>query len=278
MKYVILADSNNVEPFKLPRQLSKINGESIIGRTIRLLLENGVPREDIIITSHDKRFNKFKVKRYEPLKNEYHGDSLESIKNSCWLDAFTWELIKEPITFLLGDVYFSDNAVKKIVNSDTEYVLFFCSNIKNGKGLKYIKHHDEPFGFKVKDYKAFKNAIKELKELHFSGKLKRGPIAWEVYRKLNGIEVNKHEFRENYIEINDITCDVDNVEDVKLIEEISNKVFLKLRAIENFTDKVENKYRVANKSEFIVDEERGKYLLNFKHKNKNIVELLEIIR
>ena len=37
MKYIILCDSNNVEPFKEPRQLSKVNGETLVGRIIKLL-------------------------------------------------------------------------------------------------------------------------------------------------------------------------------------------------------------------------------------------------
>ena len=47
MKYIILAYSNN-PGFEVPRQLTKINGERLVERTIRLLKENGV--NDILIT------------------------------------------------------------------------------------------------------------------------------------------------------------------------------------------------------------------------------------
>ena len=41
MKYIILSDGSP-GGFKTPRQLSEINGEPIIKRTIRLLKENGI--------------------------------------------------------------------------------------------------------------------------------------------------------------------------------------------------------------------------------------------
>ena len=47
MKYIILADSKN-NSFDTPRQLTNINGEPLVARTIRLLKENGI--KDIIIT------------------------------------------------------------------------------------------------------------------------------------------------------------------------------------------------------------------------------------
>lgn len=216
MRYVILADSDNVEPFKIPRQLEKINGESLIERTIRLLKENRV--KDILITSHDERFDNLGAKRYEPQFNSYNGKK----QIGYWLDAFPIELLNEPlnepITFLLGDVYFSDNAIKTIVESKTDSVLFFCSSKKDGYGKDYIKTHDEPFGFKVIDCELFKNHIKKLKDMFDKGLTRRHPIAWELYRSINGIDVNTHQLISNYIPINDVTCDIDRVEDIFLLE------------------------------------------------------------
>lgn len=209
MKYIILSDSENAQPFKEPRQLAVVNGERLIERTIRLLKENNI--DNIIVTSHDKRFDNLGATRYEPKYNDYKPKE----KKGYWLSAFPIELLTEPITFLLGDVYYSNSAIRKIIESDTNSVLFFCAYRNDDK--RYIKQHDEPLGFKVKDYALFKRHIQRVKKLKDHGKTCREPITWELYRSLNGIDVNTHIMTENYIAINDESCDVDNIEDIELM-------------------------------------------------------------
>ena len=206
MKYVILSDSNNVEPFTIPRQLTKINGEPLVQRTARLLKENGI--EDVIITSHDKRFDNLGAKRYEPKYNYYNP-----IKNEgYWLNAFPFELLNEPICFLFGDVYYSEDAIKTIVNVETYSTLFFCT-YKN-KDERYIKHHDEPLAYKVVDYVMFKEHIERVKTLKDEGKCAREPIVWELYRSINNLDVNTHKMTNNYVAINDESCDIDTLDDI----------------------------------------------------------------
>lgn len=212
MKYVILAYSDNVESFKMPRQLAVVNGETLVGRTIRLLKENGV--KEVLVTSADKRFDNLGAQRYVPLYNDYKPRE----NKGYWLSAFPVELMVEPITFLMGDVYYSENAIKTIVNDSTESVLFFCS-YKN-KDPRYIKHHDEPFGFKVVDCGLFKAHIERVKRLFDEGKTGRHPIAWELYRSINGQDVNVHQMTKNYVAINDETCDVDRPVDMELLNNI----------------------------------------------------------
>ena len=210
-KYVILADSRNVEPFVEPRQLTEINGEIIIQRTVRLLKENGI--QDITITSHDKRFDNLGATRYEPKYNYY-----DPIKNEgYWLNAFPIELLDRPICFLFGDVYYSENAIKTIVETETTANLFFCT-YKN-KTKNYIKHHDEPLAYKVVDYIMFKEHIDRVKKLKDEGKCWREPIVWELYRSINGQDIGTHQMTKNYVVINDETCDIDNVKDVDLLRE-----------------------------------------------------------
>lgn len=279
MKYVILSDSDNVEPFTMPRQLYKINNETIVGRTIRLLKENGI--KDILITSHDKRFDNLGAIRYEPKSNKYDGKETDQHKKGYWLNAFPQELLTEPITFLLGDVYYSEEAIKTIVNSDTDKVLFFCTDIRNGKGLRYIKNHDEPLGFKVVDCELFIEHIEKLKDMWDKELTRRHPIAWELYRSINGLDVNKHELTTGYIAINDISCDIDNVEDVKLIEDMSKKIIIrkkeekmKIRALRDYTDNVLKK-EIKKGDEYEVSDERGKQILNHP---KNLAMLVEIVK
>lgn len=210
-KYVILADSNNINLFKTPKQLLEVNGEALIERTIRLLKENDVT--DIIITSHDKRFDRFGVERYEPLHNDYDV----AHNKGYWLDGYPIELLNEPICFLFGDVYYSEDAIRHIVNEDTDSTLFFCSY--ENKDAKYIKKFDEVFAYKVVDYELFKNKIAEVKEKKDKGLCDREPLPWELYRCINNHEdINEHKLTDNYYIINDETCDVDVLEDIELLK------------------------------------------------------------
>lgn len=213
MRYVILAKGGH-EGFKEPRQLSKINGERLLDRTIRLLKENGI--NDIIVTGTYKLKD---VIVYDPLDNDYDYNT----EKGYWLNAFSNEFLIEPVCFIWGDVYFSENAIKTIVNTDTDSTLFFCSY--QNKSHRYIKEWDEPFAYKVVDTDLFIKHRDIVKRLFDEGKTDRHPIVWELYRSINGIDVNKHKLTNNVVIINDITCDIDTPEDIKKIEErIKNMV------------------------------------------------------
>ena len=291
MKYIILSDSNNIEPFIEPRQLSKINGETIVGRTIRLLKENGIC--DITITSHDKRFDNLGAKRYESKNNNYNAIE----KTGYWLNAFPIELLKEPVTFLLGDVYYSENAIKTIVESETDSTLFFCSDKTKGYDKKYIKKHDEPFGYKVVDTELFKEHIEKVKKMYDEEKTRRHPIVWELYRSINGIDVNTHSLTTNYIAINDETCDIDRVEDIDLIRiKVGDYKMIKAIAIEEFTlgnnpkAKFEDLQNIVRKNPennetgkihagdtFECSKEVSEYLLGANKVERAVIEVIEII-
>lgn len=245
-KYIIMADSS--VDFETPRQLSEVNGEPIIARTIRLLKENGI--NDIIVTSHDKRFDNLGVERYEPQYNDYiPGDA-----STYWLNGYPIELLNEPVCFICGDVYFSKNAIKTIVEAETKSTLFFCTY--NNTDPRYIKHHDEPLGYKVVDYELFKQKIAETKALKDAGVCCREPVVWELYRVINGIWVNEHRLTKNFIAINDESCDIDTLNDIKLLNErLGENNMIKCEAIRDFNlekfDELKNVERYnPNKKEF----------------------------
>ncbi len=282
MKYVILADSKSPNNFEIPRQLTKINGEPIIQRTIRLLKENGI--DDIIVTSHDSRFDNLGAIRYEPLYNDW--DHIN--KMGYWLSAFPVELLDEPITFLFGDVYYSENAIKKIVDAKPKDNLFFCTYNNNDK--RYIKHHDEPLAYKVIKPNVFKAHIEQVKRLKDEGLCCREPIVWELYRSLNGQDINTHTMTSNYVAINDESCDIDSVNDIILLEEkLGGDNMIKARAIKNFTlkdfDKIKilerhgrNEHGWVNADDVLeCDEAMADYLTGKNALNEVVVEIIEVI-
>lgn len=279
-KYVILADSKN-DLFKVPRQLTEINGEPIIKRTVRLLKENGI--KDITITSHDKRFDNLGAKRYEPKFNEYAKGN-----GGYWLDAFPIELLNQPITFMFGDVYYSEEAIKKIVETDTKTHLFFCTY--QNKSDKYIKQHDEPLAYKIVDYELFKKHINIVKNMKDKGMCCREPLVWEVYRSMNGLYINEHKMSNNYIAINDISCDIDEINDItKLLIQLGGIEMIKVKVIESFTlekfDELKNIKRAGEDikgvlnidDEFECTKEMADYLSGNNPLNKKVIQIIEVI-
>lgn len=280
-KYIILADSKNTSPHVIPRQLTEISGEPLIKRTIRLLKKNGV--HDIIVTSHDKRFDDLGAKRYEPLYNEFDPFTLEGY----WLNAFPIELLNEPVCFIFGDVYFSENAIKKIVKTPTDSTLFFCAY--QNTDSRYIKHHDEPLAYKVADYETFKKHIDIVKKMKNEGKCCREPIVWELYRSINGQDVNIHEMSTNYVAINDESCDIDTIDDIIELEKvIGGNNMIKCEVVKEFTlekfDELKNIQRkgVDTKGKLYVGDtfECGKamadYLMGKNDKGIEVVKVIEV--
>ena len=279
-KYVILANSND-ETFDIPRQMIEINGEPLVKRTIRLLKENGI--NDIIITSSNKAFDNLGVERYEPLNNDF--DYIN--RTGYWLNAFPFELMNESLCFVWGDVYFSENAIKTIVETESDKNLFFCSY--QNKNEKYIKEHDEPFAYKIVDTELFKEHIEKVKRMYDEGKTVRHPIVWEVYRSMNNIDVNEHKMTENFVAINDETCDIDSASDVKKIKEkVEERKMMKLEAIINFTlerfdeikiisrKAIDTKGRLYPGDVFECNEEIANYVLGDNDKKVVAAKLIEI--
>lgn len=167
----------------IPKHLVEINGEPLLERTTRLLKENGIT--NYIITSSDERY-----KQYGETKEQSHKD--------CEIDRFE-EIESNEICYLYGDVYYTEEAIKTIINNKTENILFFGSEW-------------EIFAIKVKNKKLFFEHKNKVKELYLKEELNRC-IGWEIYRSLHNIPFEEHKITEDYIKILDDTDDIDFPED-----------------------------------------------------------------
>lgn len=217
MKYIIMC-GGKYSYFTTPKHLTEINGEPLVARTIRLLKENGI--EDIAISSMDSRFDNFGVPRIEHNNNfEVIKENGKEIIKGYWVDAFYPS--DEPVCYLYGDVYYSENCIKTIINTETNDILFFASTIPCRPN--YFKMWEEPFAFKVVNQKRFKEAIQTCKIKRDAGETKREPISWEVYRVLNNIPINIHKITTGFIAINDESTDIDCEDDKIKLEQILNK-------------------------------------------------------
>ena len=195
MIYVIMAAGdgkrwNNY--LGVPKQLVEINGETLLKRTTRLLKENGI--DNYIITGKDERFRK-----YGRLVTQSHND--------CEVDRF--EFFSEPVCYLYGDVYYSENAIKTIINAEVEDILFLGSQV-------------EIFAVKVEDLNLFYKHKNRVKRMYLNGEIGRC-IGWEVYRSLHGIAFNEHIISSRYKIIEDETDDIDYPEDYEKFKEKREK-------------------------------------------------------
>ena len=285
MKYIIMA-GGKYDKFTTPKQLLKVNKEVIVERTIRLLKENGV--QDISISTDNPAFNYLKL----PILN--HDNSYKVIDGKLyghWVDAFY--PTNEPTCYIFGDVYFSDEAIKTIVETETDDIELFGSMPPLANN--YIKNHIEPFALKVVNTNNLKESITKTKELYKEGKFWRFPIMWELWTVIKNVplQTKPDEYIYNYTAINDYTCDIDNKDDVIKLENYlklgGDIKMVKVIALREFTygnfnkitnlvrnDKEKKEHgRLYERDTFECTEDMAKYLTG--GCGYDLVKILEVI-
>ena len=216
--------------------------------------------------------------------------------------------VNEPVCYLHGDVYFSDEAIKTIIKTKVKDTMFFCTADKQDIPYKDIRCAGgrEPLAYKVENYKLFRNAVDDLMRTIDEGKFKNAfcsPIAWTVYRYLNGLDLAYNakwyddwnsifDSKGDYIIINDYTNDVDDIKDVARIEnglKLGGNNMIKCEVIEKFTlndfDKLKNitrksideKGTLFKDDTFECDEEMAKYLCGGNSKKRVVVRIVEVL-
>lgn len=205
---VIIMAGGKYNDFEKHKALSLIHGEILIERTIRLLKEHGI--NNWYISTNNPDFDKYG-------NILHHENSFECGKDGVkgyWVDAFY--PTEEPTIYLHGDVYYTDDAMNKILNYQTNVNTLIGNHIAMNP-----QHIDmgEPFGWIIVNQKDFRTAINKCKELQDTGKLNRGlAISWELYRVLNNLDPNRMVIlEETYLCISDNTIDVDYPEQIEMV-------------------------------------------------------------
>ncbi len=189
MKYIIMADGkgtrwNNYH--NIPKHLIEIDGETLLARTVRLLRENDA-LADIVITSHDPRYEVPGARRYEPQNNHLE------------IDRFTEELIADDVCFLYGDTFYSESVIQKIADTPAEKLLFFG----NERSIVAIK---------VADGALFRQHVDRVRALFLAGKIEKC-IGWQVYQSFEGLPFGEKTIAADYILIQDGTEDFNSPAD-----------------------------------------------------------------
>ena len=209
MRYIIMCGGSYGRG--QPKQLTKICGEPILERTIRLLREEGV--EDLAISATDPHFEAFGL---PVLHHENDFQVMDGfVVRGSWVNAFY--PTDEPACYIFGDVVFSPEAIRTIVQAPAVGIRFFGSTPPFSP--LYTKPYAEPFAFKVDDQRRFRAAIDFVNANLETWIFTRHPIAWELWQVIQGRDVRLINY-ESVTAINDYTCDVDSPEDAERIEAI----------------------------------------------------------
>lgn len=200
MKYIIMCGGARSE-----KPLRVIYDESLIERTIRLLRENGV--NDIAISSNNPLYDQIGV----PV---LHHDNSITWDGFYWLKAFY--PISEPVCYIFGDVFYSPDAIRIIVQKQTDDIEFFASAPPYSE--QYSKKWAEPFAFKVQNAERFFKCIKYTIQLDGWQRFKRTPISWELWQVIKDTPLNKIDYT-NYTAINDYTVDIDDDKQIAWIKD-----------------------------------------------------------
>lgn len=198
MKYIVMCGGPRSD-----KPLRKVYDEALVARTIRLLKENNI--EDIAISTNDTRYGSFGV----PVLK--HNNSL-TWEGFYWLNGYY--PTTDPVCYLYGDVFYSPEAIKTIVDKHTEDIEFFGSAPPFDK--RYTKRWAEPFAFKVQNTDKFFKCINRTIEMDKEGRFNRPPISWELWQVIKNTAPNRIDYT-NYTVINDYTADIDDEEQALLI-------------------------------------------------------------
>jgi len=196
MKYIIMADGKGTRWQNyndIPKHFIEIGGETLLARTVRLLNE-GDEGCEVIITSHDPRYEVPGARRYEPMNNHLE------------IDRFTEELIEDDVCFLYGDTYYSQEAMDTILNTETEEMIFFG----NQRSIVAIK---------VKDGALFRSHVDNVRRLFLEGKIEKC-IGWQVYQSFTGLPFGEKKIGPSYIVLEDGTEDFNSPEDLAKRKEV----------------------------------------------------------
>lgn len=187
------------------KHLIKIENETLLDRTIRLLKKFD-PNSEICIFAFDKEYQRENTFFCTPtlLKREEH------VKYpAVYMSREYWNL-NGNTTILFGDIFFTENCIKKILENNNTLNFF---GRKEGSSITG-KKHGELFGmsFNKDEKEMVLNKLQILEQKFKKNEISRF-ITWELYRLINKIDLQKHQIKKYFIEINDLTDDFDFPQD-----------------------------------------------------------------
>lgn len=209
---IFAAGSGKRWPSETPKQLVEVEGEIVIDRTIRQLKERGV---DCWVVTRDPRLERPGTKAFTPTLCRWLVETILATK----------EIWRDDMILLLGDVWFSDRCINKMVEAKGTHwfgrqdVSYLSNGPSEVWGCTWNADDCEDFVESMEvelqrcielDKKAPVRLDKEAFNLeeHLRGSL------WQPYRYLAGVPIDSHRFDTSglWVEVHDWTDDFDTPE------------------------------------------------------------------
>jgi hypothetical protein len=188
------------------KHLIEIDNEKIVHRTARLLKKHGVSDISIVTKEYDERYDTpYSTQEVVKVDYETNADADKFLSSK-----HLWN--KQGRTIVLyGDCYFTEDAIKKIVNYENEDWTLFCRpHPSEITGSRYGECFAQ--SFYPKDIERHENALKKIAQYHKEGVIRRCG-GWEHYRAMVGTPLFEHKMTTNWELIDDFTDDFDYPED-----------------------------------------------------------------
>jgi hypothetical protein len=192
-----------------------LDGEPLIERTVRQLNEHDIDKSDIIVVSHKYTLKNATNYRPDPTIKHQYADAAK------FLDSHKIWNRKGRTVIIYGDVYFTDEAIKTIIEYQPTDWRNFCRPWKS-------QHTGTPWGecfaisFYPKQQIRALNELYRIANLHTTGKISRCG-GWEWTRAMAGKpdsqirHPHQHNLKEYYI-IDDLTDDIDYPQDYERLK------------------------------------------------------------
>ena len=190
MKYVIMADGkgsrwNNY--LGHGKQQIVVDGETLLARTTRLLHELDEDAR-VIITSHDESLSVGGAERWEPRNNVLE------------VDRFTRELTEDDMCFLYGDVYYTKDALRAVLDKRGREPVLFAGSEKSICAVL------------VRDAKLFTECYEDVRRRFLDGELSECK-GWQVYHRYAGLPLEGKAVGKSFLTVDSFTRDFNAPED-----------------------------------------------------------------
>ncbi|ACF13717.1 hypothetical protein Ctha_1254 [Chloroherpeton thalassium ATCC 35110] len=184
----------------IPKPLIQINKEPLLHRTLRLL--KGHKISDVTIVATDPILEQKGYSFFKPEASRWFVETVLSTE-SLW---------QEQNIFLMGDVFYTQEAIKTIVAS-ADKLKFFG---RPGKSMYSHKAHGEVFGITFSNEASQQVKAHGEKVIQAAKSLGHGK-AWQLYRSLAGFGLDEKQVETAYFQvIDDFTDDFDTPEEYDL--------------------------------------------------------------
>ncbi len=198
-----------------PKHLANFNGERLIDRTCRQLRERGII--DVFVVANTGDYANENSTLFIPTLHPEYGDA-DKFLSSTEL----WDPQCRTIIFY-GDVFFTDKALKKILEAERKDWTMFC---RFGPSKVTGTPWGECFAISMLP-EHHQEALTALEELAAWGIPGRRVGGWEWLKRMNGVPYNQlhlHKRHGRSVEIDDFTDDIDFPDDYdRLIDRLTKK-------------------------------------------------------